>query len=496
MITQQLIEYIRQRVIDGASREDITKELLTVGWSGGDLDKVFSAPEVMTARSTVKDISLSKVSPGVPSEMSRNEPSVDMYKDNRQNVPSESVSPIMTPSISQQMPASFVPPSSFTPASVTRDSFWYRPVIIILTLVILMGVVGGGVYAYYTYSKQPSAISVLRGVLEHAATIQSFDFAATSTSATATNIALSSLGAETGGMLGGAKFIYATTTVAQHGTIVLQKARTHPDIDLTTALQGAISVATTSGTYSLSLHTILSSRALDLKLLRGKVSIESVSPQLRMGPVFVNAALAKISDRWVRLVDFTNATSSQQFSKIFSDLSASSSPIIAKDLKDLRTYVDSLQYVHSARNVGIEYLNGVPTYHLSLVIQNTPQSVLLVQRFMYDYIHLLHTRDGAMGRNISFATFLQKGRGFNETFTQKLPINIWVGKNDSRVYKFTIPSITFVGVGNNLNSRATLREELRFANYNSTAPIVSPKNVESLKSFMSGLFGFGSGGGL
>lgn len=491
MITQQLIEYVRQRVATGTARDVLTKELLAVGWGADDLDKVFASPEVGMGRGQ------GVTQPKVSAEARPGEPAKNIHMDIQKPFTENTVSSDSSP-MSEQTAESFVPSASLVSAQppATRDSFWYRPIVIILALVILMGIAGGGVYAYYAYTKQPSAISVLRGVLEHTATIQSFDFAATSTSATAANIASSSLGVETHGILSGAKFIYATTTIAEHGTIVLGKAGGHPNFDIITALQSTISVATTSGTYSLGLHAILSPKALDLNLLRGKVSIESTSPQLRMGAVFVNAALAKISDKWVRVIDFANASSSQQISKIFSGLSASSSPVIAKDIKDLRAYADSMQYIHSARNVGTEYVGGIPTYHLSLVIQNTPQSVLLVQRFIYDYIHLLRTRDGAMGQNISFATFLQKSVGFSETFTQKIPVNIWVGKNNSRVYKFTIPSIAFVEVGDNQNNSVMLNEKFRFTHYNATTPIVVPQKSEPLKSFLGGLLGVSSGSGL
>ena len=496
MITQQLIEYIRQRVIGGASREDITKELLAVGWSAGDINKTFSAPEVMVVRSAKKNMS-SEAPPNVSPETLHSEPSVGMYKDNVQNVQNvspESISLATEPSVSQQSAESFVPPESLVSAQspTIHYSFWYRPMVIILALVILMGVVGGGVYAYYSYTKQPSAIVVLRGAFENRTKVNSFDFAATSTSATVTNISPVLLSPGTRGIVSGTK-LYATTTAAEHGAVVRGEDKMRPSFDILLALRGALSIATTSGTYSFGLHAVLSPKAFDLKLLRGNVSIESTNPQLRMGAVFVNATLEKISDKWVRLINFT-ATSSPMFSKMLFGF-ASSSPAVTKDLQALRAYADSLQYVHSAKNVGIEYLNGIPTYHLSLIIQNTPKSVLLLQRLLYDYSQSLYISKKT--QSISFADFLQETNGLNKVLTQKIPIDIWIGKNDSRVYKFTIPSIAFVSVGDGQNSRMTLRvrEEFRFDHYNTATSIVPPKNTESLQSFLGSVFGATFGGG-
>ncbi len=444
MFNQQLIDYIHQRLADNISRSDVIKELRSVGWKEPDLQRAFSNIGIPMQSESEAESSLQNTS----------------YENN-----------------------SFIPPNSIIGAHEARDSFWYRPIIIIITLVILMGVVVGGVYAYYAYIKQPSATMVLRGTFEKIALIKSVDIAATSTSIIATNATSSAPS-----IFGNTKFVYATTTTSVHGVLDLAKQSTHPNFDMIMELQSAIAIATTSGTYSLGLHAILSPNAFNLKLLRSVIHITSKQdPKIRLGVDFINTEAAKISNKWIRLIDF-NATSSEPFLKIFSMYSASSTPAITKDRKALRAYVESLQYVRSAKNVGIEYLNGIPTYHLSLIIQNTPESVLLVQRFIFDYI-TTHQPKYANSQSMSFSKFLQETEKLNKILTQKIPVDMWVGQKNSYIYKLTTPRITFITAGNNLRNRTTTQQSIRFTKYNSTNPIVPPKNSESLQSFLRSIFG-------
>ncbi len=485
MVTQQLIDYIRQRLSENVSRDDIIKELRAVGWEGVDLYKALSDMGVPATQSD-----------------SINNNQTESFSDNGapENIVADTGAQdisVAVDSLPQQSEASFAPPASFVSAQSTRDSFWYRPVIIIATLVVLVGVMGGVVYAYYAYIKQPSAMVVLRGAFEKMTSITSFNVAATSTSAIAINIVPGALlSKEVGDTLNGAEFNYSTTTTAVHGVFDFGRPGTHPNFDMIGSLKGIITIATTSGTYSFGLHTILSSQAFDVELLHSVIHIISAqSPQTRLGVDFINTEEAKISNKWIRLIDFTS-TSSPMFSKMLSEF-ASSSPAVTKDLQALRAYADSLQYVHSAKNVGIEYLNGIPTYHLSLIIQNTPKSVLLAQRFLFDY-SVAHRQKYAVDKRMSFAEFMQKTKGLNKTLTQKIPVDVWIGKKNSYLYKLTTPSITFVTVGDskyNPYNRITTRQTIRFTQYDATNPIVPPKNTEPLQSFLGSVFGAAFGGG-
>ncbi len=477
MITQQLIEYVRQRVSAGVLRENITKELLGVGWSADDLNKVFASPEVTAKENIISEVPEIKVQ----SEAQTSNPMLSFHEEDV-NSEQRVVSPVIQSLISQQDGNSLTQPSSQNPHP-SKDSIWYRPVIIISVLFILLGVVTGGVYAYYVSTKQLSGITIMRGAIENKVAIKSVGFTATSTSITTVNIGSTPIGAQASSVLGNAKFIYATTTINQNGTIALGKQGAHTEFDITVALHGSVSVATTSGTYSMALRTIFSREALDMKLLHANVSIKSTNPQLSMGPYFVNTALATVLNKWVRFVNFASASSSPQFTGISLSSMATSSPAVTRDLKALRTYAYGFQYVRSIRNLGIEYLDGVPAYHISLIIQNTPESILLMQRLAYDYLQSL-SANGKI-QTMSFASFLQKAKVFDKTLTQKIPIDIWIGEKDSRVYKLIISNLNITLPGNN---SMILREEVHFVNYNTIANIIPPKNSESMQSFIKGIF--------
>lgn len=443
MISRQLIEYIQQRIAAGSGTADIIKELIAVGWNINDINKAFNTLKISTEENEQKN----------------------------QTSTLESSEQIQAENIEY------------------RDSFWYRPIIIIGALTILAIILGGSVYAYYIFSKQPPAMMVLRNAVIKIPSIQAFNISATSTYDINVSIKQNGL------LFGTTTPTNATTTaiITAHGAVDINSV-SHPNFDITAAIKSNFTIATTTGLYSFAAHTILSTNSFDIDLLHGNVSItSSQKPQIRFGVIAINSAITSFSNRWVQLINLNDASSSQQSTDLSPTFSPHTSSFIVQDIKGLLTYIQNLRYVQSVKNIGVEYINGMPTYHLSLVIQNTSAFVPLIQNISFNIFQHLQQRvdkikTGALS-TVSYSKFMQNTKWLNTALTQKIPVSIWVGKKDSYIYKIVIPHIKIASINfDKSTAYITARYTINFSHYNNIQPILAPKNSEVLQSFIQNLF--------
>ncbi len=459
MISKQLIEYIQQRIAESGNTTDITKELLVVGWNINDINEAFNTLGVSTEEQT------------------------------QQNQTS-------TLESSKQIRKNFYDAHIQADNVKYRDSFWYRPAIIITAFIVLAIIISGSVYAYYIFSKQPSAIIVLRNAVIKIPSVQAFNISATSTYDINASIKQAGL------LLGTTTPTNATTTtiINTHGAVDINGIGNHPNFDIITAIKSNFTIATTTGLYSFTARTIFSPNAFDANLLHGNVSVtSSQNPQMRFGVMAINSAITSFSNKWIQLINLKNASSSQQIINLFSTFSPHSSSFIGQDIKGLLTYVQNLQYIRSIKNIGIEYINGIPTYHLSLVIQNTSAFVPLMQKTLFDISQHLRQqvskiKTGALSTVLdntsSYGEFIQNTKWLNTALTQKIPVDIWVGKKDSYIYRIVIPHIKITSINFDKNTAyITAQYRISFSHYNYIQPILAPRNSETLQSFIRNLFG-------
>jgi hypothetical protein len=286
----------------------------------------------------------------------------------------------------------------------------------------------------------------------------SVSFAATSTS----NISSA---------LSGAPAIAGNLTLTSVGSVDRHTPGS-PLLDLTLGGNFSTNTATDTGSAAFSLHTIYAQKHLYLELNNFILSYKSTDPKEAMVQLVVllaNGFAASIENKWIDL-----GTQQEDASLVHL---ATSSPALARDEAALVAYAQGGSYVTSAQNIGVENINGIPAYHLKLVLTFEQQLADLI----------LNIQTDQNPASAGTASYLQLKNSLARQVGNKANVDVWVGKSDSLLYQLTLSPLTITD--STTNSTVVVSMQSTYSDYGNTFSIVAPQGAEPLQQIMGQLLG-------
>lgn len=327
--------------------------------------------------------------------------------------------------------------------------------ILLIVLVLLLASFGGALayFKYVVYSPDPKEI--LKKAILASLEVKSFSFSITSSGRiensagqglpSATNLSFESKGAFD---------FHAPDAVLLNANI---------------GINASVRDATSTGSLVLSVDTLRAAKNFYLNLRKFNVTYTSNDPQAASSQVFIgmaNGIAAAFSNKWIVLSDGKSTATSTV------DL------LVTEDINAIRDYVLGMRYVTSISNAGIETVNDIPMYHLKLSIQNGQELVDLIQKISKE----------KQSANIGGTPLVDKRTDdLLKTANQKVDLDIWIGRNDSLVYR--IVSSPIVVSDTQTSTKSTTSHEIALGNYNQPVLVTTPPDAVPIEQVIQSVFG-------
>jgi hypothetical protein len=347
-------------------------------------------------------------------------------------------------------------PTTMPPAMATNTSVRLSTAkwLVVCASMATLFVFAASAAAYYIFFVTPSSpASILEKAFETSVSPSSFSFAATSTGELATTPK-------------GDQTLAANFTFTMQGSLDRQVVD-NPAFDATFGGNLSTNTATDTGAANFLLHSIYANKKIYLNLNNFSVSYKSTDPKEAAAQFVVaiaNGLAASLENKWIE-IDATNTPLT------------TSSPALTADWASFAAYARGTSYLVSVQNAGMETINNTPTYHLVLVLRFEQQLADILLNISAD--QNATKADAPNYANMKALLASQVGK--------EAHIDLWVGKDDHRVYQVSIAPITIDDQAS--DSNVTISFVATYGDYGKTMSIVAPAGAEPLQQITQGLFG-------
>ena len=375
-----------------------------------------------------------------------------------------STSPIPTPSMTS------VPISTASPIPQTQPVYNAIPqnqpqpkksklLLTLVIFVVALCVVGGGAFAYYKFFMPGlSPTDILKKSFDATLNVRSFSFTATSTG-------------QVEDQLGNGIPSSSDFTFNSSGSIDFH-VPSAPLFAIDLGINANSNTTSYTGSLSSDIGTIFINKSVYLDLKNFKVSYTSSDPKAAQAQSFVslaNIVAALFENKWIQFDESGAISAGTQNPQSLS----------TEDVTAVKNYVSGMSYIKAISNAGDENINDISTYHLKMTVQGNQALVDLIQKIATD-----------QGKTMT----PDQVQNLSQTLTtQKIDIDIWIGKADFLVYKIvTLPvSISSpVTVGNSQSSvKMTMSQEISFSDYNQPVSVTAPQGAIPMQQVLQGLMG-------
>lgn len=334
--------------------------------------------------------------------------------------------------------------------------------IIIVSIIVILCLIGGGVFAYNKFlTPTISPTEILKNSLQVSLNVRSLSFTATSTGEVENNMG--------NGVPSASNF-----TLTSNGSIDFHSLDTLL-LDLNVGMNASVNAATSTGSLLLGVNAIYLNKNLYLDLKNFSVSYTSTDPKAAGTQMFVglaNGFASSLQNKWIQ-IDTSKAvkTSSDQ------------TTLTQEDMTMIRDYIFGMSYVTAISSVGEEPINGTPTHHLKVTIQNGQELTDLIQKITLEKQTVTPKDMGAFNKRMA---------DISKATNQKIDLDIWIGKTDSLVYKVVSSPVTISDT--QTGTKTTTSQEAIFSNYNQPVAVTAPQGAVPLEQVMQSLFGNMFGG--
>jgi len=396
-----LLTFIDNSINSGVSREVITTQLLSQGWTKLDIDNAF--------------LSLGIAKPVTPVI----------------SVPAQPVSPVIPPVQTIQKKSSMK--------------------LMIAIIVIVLLVIGGSVYAYFTFNASSlTPKDIIRNSFNASLKVRSFSFMSTSTGEIKSQNSSFPL-------LSNFKF---TTK----GAIDFHTPQS-PLFNADFSINADTNDATNTGSLLLGLSTLYLDKNSYLSLKDFNVSFSSSDPKAMQTQMFVglaNGFASSLKDKWIKF-DMSNATNIA---------TTTQTSLSDEDKQMIRDYFSGMSYITSISNVGVENINNVPTYHIKMTLQGDQKMADMLQKIT--------------STNKAVADSAQT-KDLYDFIKQKIDLDTWIGKTDFFIYKIVSSPVSVDDP--QTKTEMSSSHEISFSDYNTPISISAPQNSVTLNVLLNSLFG-------
>ncbi|MDE1970219.1 MAG: hypothetical protein KGI50_01425 [Patescibacteria group bacterium] len=334
--------------------------------------------------------------------------------------------------------------------------------LISISALLIFCLIGGGAFAYFTFLT-PNPTEIFKKSLQTSLNTTSFSFAATSTADAEIQI--------------DNEIVPPLSNVSiasnSNGSIDFRSLDA-PLFDVAFGTLTNFNTATSSGLISMRLNERYLNKNLYINLKNFNVSYTSTDPRAAGMQVFIglaNGFMASLENKWIRIdIDKTihSVNSSHQ---IF---------LTQEDMTMIRNYVLSMSYVTSMSNGGRETVNNVPTYHLKVTTQHGQELINLIRKIILEKQTIVPKDMDAFNKNMEV---------LSRNISQKINWDIWVGRNDSLIYRITSSSLVIPIVMNGAQiGTVTGNLEVNLSNYNRPISVTVPQSALPLEQILQNLF--------
>lgn len=334
------------------------------------------------------------------------------------------------------------------------------PLITVIALIALC-LIGGGVFAYYKFLTPTisSPTEILKNGLRTSFNVRSLSFVATST------VQVENQPNDVIFPFSSLNFNFTSNGSVDFHSLVA------PLFDVTVGINMAVNSATSGGgLLSLEANTIHINKNFyfNLKNFNALYTLPPGATEMQLPPgatemqmaiFFTNGFALSLKNKWVQIgTSEADKTSSFQNS------------LKHEDMAVIRNYILGMSYVTAINNIGSESINGVSTHHLKVTIQNRQELLNLIRKIILEK------------REVDMVVFNKGMDDLSKVVSQKIDLDIWIGKSDSLVYKVVLSPIIISG--SQVEGKTTISQEVVFSNHNQPVSVSAPQGTVSLEQVL------------
>lgn len=318
---------------------------------------------------------------------------------------------------------------------------------LIIGVVVVLGLIGGGVYAFVLPNTSPAVM--LKKSLEKSIEVKSLAFTATTTGKVEN--------AGDTGLPSASDF-----TLTANGAVDI----TNPEsrlFDINLGINASVQASSTTGSLVLGLNALSVDKKFYLNLKNFNASYSSTDPKeanAQMVVMMANGFASSLTNKWILFTanNVAMATSTE-------------SVISAEEKALIKEYIDGMSYVKDISKVGKETLGDAVTTHLKVTIQNGKEFEELVRKI-----------EAARGEEPD-----ERSNDFIKLMSQEIVLDVWVGKNDGLVHKIVTSPV--IATDTKTGTKTTTSQEVMFSNFNAPLNVTAPADAIPFEQMVQGLFG-------
>jgi hypothetical protein len=455
MINQPLLDYIKQQLQHGVSKEEIKKILMGNGWDASDVEEGFNtlAPKpIVQPTYTPPSTPVTPVMPITPVVTPISNPKP-------QSIPNF-INPLTASNLQPEtQKESFVPPT-ISPINaqpeiiqpVVTQTHKIRKIIYIVLIVILLGGLGGVAYAYYTgaFVSLPSLVS------------QSIDSARKATSATYdTTISvdfseMESMTSSFSSLFGGASSP-GTASITAQGSY---------DSSNTNNKKASSVISINMGAFSLGAEI----RILDNTFY----GVLTKTPTIAFIPT-----LSSLQNKWFSIpYKSTDGTLANNPLSSISQMGSSITDKLTADQKEhIYEMTRSAHFVKTVARLSPETVGGVLSYNFTFNLDRDGINAYLIA--LKNYVNTVGNNDSAL--SAFDPTSINKSLDQIKDFTGE----VWIGRSDKLLHKITLNFAVQPDPTKNEEVKITMVSI--FSNWNQPVSITAPDSSVPFQTLLSGL---------
>lgn len=351
----------------------------------------------------------------------------------------------------QQNPESLASSEQNQPQTKSKKTF------VIVMSIVAVCLIGGGALAYQKFiSPTVSPANILKKSLQASLNTKTVSFTATSTGQIENQL--------DNGLPASANF-----SITSNGSIDVHSLD-NLLLSVNLKTNALANSPTTTGSLLLDLKTIYANKNFYLNLNKFDISYSSPDPKTIGTQMFVGMAkgiVSSLENKWLQ-IDISKTLGSSSTDSYFTK----------EDAATFENYKVGMSYITTISNVGKETTSNIPTYHLKLTIKNGKELNDLIRKFALE-------KQPVAPKDM--AKFDKEMDDLAKIIDQKIDLDVWVGRNDSLIYKIITSPIIISDEKS--GTKSTVAEEITFSDHNQPVSITAPADAVSLQEMMQNLLG-------
>jgi hypothetical protein len=342
--------------------------------------------------------------------------------------------------------------------------------LVLLIVFIAVLVIGGGVFAYYKLylpnaAPKISPQEILQNSIQASMDVRSLSFDVKNTAEISTEKDELRKGIPTA-----VNFVFSASGAIDFNS--LDALLFDVVLDMTMEAEESAADIESHASGTLGINAVYAQKNLYLNLKEFDVSYESSDPEsagVKMSTALVDGFAESLKGKWIK-IDATKAIM----------IATTSQSAFSEENKiRIREYLSSMSYVKTVDKVGDETINEIQTYHLKVSIEHDQEELadltekLVAEKYSADSEYMNE--------------FNKQRDNFLKSVSQKIDIDLWIGKDDFLIYKIVTSPITISDPEAEI--KIVISHEAGFGDYNEPVSVVIPQDTLPLEEILKSLFG-------